>query len=199
LFLYRLLEREDGRASLRRFLELLPSHANWQLSFLEAYQFAQLRDVEKWWGLTRMEHPGLNAVRWSADQSEQHIREILDVPVQVRSSRDALPSAGKTTLQEIILKWDPATQTNALQKVVGDLVALRPKVTPEFVPVVDRYTRIVEGFLRENSPATLAWMRMDSAPRRSREAAAGQLAEADKQLTELRLRLAAAANVSKEK
>jgi hypothetical protein len=193
LFLYQLLQLNQGRASLCRFLELLPAHMNWQISFLEAYpsQFTQLRDVEKWWGLARVQRAGQSATRWSADESALHIRELLDVPVQVRATSTDMPRSDKTTLQEIILKWDPPTQTPALQKAIADLATLKSKVTPEFLPLLDRYCRVIESFLKENSPQTLAWMRLDSAPRRAREAAASQLTEADKQLTAMQLRLAA--------
>lgn len=195
LFLYKLFKLNEGRAALCRFLELLPAHLNWQVSFLEAYssEFKQLRDIEKWWTLTRVDAPGSNATRWSALDSAKRFLEILEIPVQVRSKADEIPGAGRTTLQEVILRWDAATQFPALQKVSADLVTLRPRVSPEFLPLVDRYSRIIETFLKENSPEALAWMRANGAPKRARESTARQLADADKQLADLQSQLATVA------
>ena len=201
LFLYQLLQMNDGRVSLCRFLELLPSHLNWQISFLEAYssQFAQLRDVEKWWELARMGGAGYNIAHWSTEESGRRFQETLEIPTLIRSTSAEMPDTGKASLQEVILRWDTANQTSALQKARTDLATLRLRLAPEFQPLVDRYCRVIEGFLRENSPNALAWMRVDSAPRRSREAAARQLTEADKQLDELRTHLAAANSKQAEK
>ena len=193
LFLYELLQMNDGRISLCRFLELLPSHLNWQISFLEAYpaRFDQLRDVEKWWGLALMQGAGYSAARWSVEESVRRFQETLEIPTLVRLSSAEMPDTGKTTLQEVILRWDAANQTAMLQRAYSDLVTLRSRLAPEFLPLADRYCRVIEGFLRENSPNALAWMRVDSAPRQSREAAARQLTQADRQLDEMRTRLAA--------
>jgi hypothetical protein len=123
-----LLHLDDGQSSMRRMLQEMPSHLNWQTAFLLAFHshFAQLLDVEKWWGLYCV---GFNAADLTESRTEQEcwhkFRDALDVPVEVHLAPSRMPAAARLTLQEVIMQWDNSDALPAIQRAVRDLEGLQ--------------------------------------------------------------------------
>ena len=61
---------------------------------------------------------------------------------------EAGPSGSDSTLQDIILKWEPARQKGLFVKVLGQLRALRMRIQPEAVELVDEYCFALENCLK---------------------------------------------------
>jgi hypothetical protein len=128
LFLEALLRLDDGPACLRRMLEDMPRHMNWQSAFLVAFQshFARLLDVEKLWALNCASFAEADASQpWTPQESWHKLQEALDVPVDVYLAPSSLPAKARVTLQEVVLQWDPSQATPALMKTVCELQALQ--------------------------------------------------------------------------
>ena len=155
LFVDELLRLEDGPRCLEAMIDKLPQHLNWQTSFLEAYSrhFGRLLDVEKWWGLACVHFTGVDAAsRFSPAESWHKLQQALDVPVEVHLRPDHLPAQAEITLQEVITNWDSASAAQALQRAVQDLLLLRPQITPELRPLLDRYLATLQDYLGYNRP-----------------------------------------------
>ncbi|MEO6036153.1 MAG: hypothetical protein ABIQ35_12930 [Verrucomicrobiota bacterium] len=149
LFVHELLRLPNGETCLQRMLQALSSHLNWQVAFLSAFQahFQQLVDVEKWWGLRVVNLSGRDASQlWSTDQSMERLDAILRIPVQ-RFGGSLNPNRGVLELQDIVSNWPSDPQKIALQKVLNQLRAMRLRVQPEFVIVIDDYCSTLENYL----------------------------------------------------
>lgn len=154
LFVHELLRLENGKACLRRFLEELPKYKNWQFAFLGGFKphFAQLVDAEKWWALRHATFVGRDLKHlWSPDESWRKLKETLDVSAQIRLKSNRLPVEAKITLQEVIDQWDRGRQEITLRKALGQLRAMRQRVQPELVSLVDDYGRVLETYLEERN------------------------------------------------
>lgn len=152
LFVDELLALPDGRACLRRMLEMLPDNYNWQFAFLRAFRshFQRPLDIEKWWSLQALRFTGRDlAQSWSASESWQKLDELIHSDVQIRYGTNELPVHGEVLLQTIVQDWDPGRQAQALQAKLEGLELLRPRMALELVPLADEYRRVLSGFLRE--------------------------------------------------
>ena len=161
LFFEELLRLKDGNRCLCNMIVQLPRHWNWQTAFLEAFSphFAQLLDVEKWWGLACVNFTGVDFdARFSPRESSRKLQESLDVPVEVRLSRDELPAPAEITLQEVITDWDPSRAAPVLERAMESLELLRRKAAPEFIPLLDRYLGTLQSFLNDTRPGRPAWL-----------------------------------------
>ncbi|HZM03404.1 MAG TPA: hypothetical protein VFC44_10290 [Candidatus Saccharimonadales bacterium] len=153
LFLENLLQFKDGHACLRRMLEEMPQHLNWQTAFLIGFHshFAQLLDVEKWWGLTCVTFTGGDVMTpWTAEQCWRKLQEALDVPAQVHLDSAHLPTRAHMTLQEIITEWDPGDVQHALERTVQELEVLRWRGAPAVRPLVQQYMAALDNYLRKS-------------------------------------------------
>jgi hypothetical protein len=134
-------------------IDELPRHLNWQTSFLEAFSahFRRLLDVEKWWELACVNFTDADyASRLSPADSWLLLQQALDVPVQVHFSANNLPAPAQIPLQEVINTWQPAQAGEALQRVADKLARLRPRITPDLQPLLDRYVAAVRSFLNDS-------------------------------------------------
>jgi hypothetical protein len=128
LFYESLLHLNDGQSCLRRMLEELPRHMNWQTSFLLAFHshFARLLDVEKWWGLNCVSFTEADLTQpWTEQECWRKLQEALDVPVEVHFAPSRMPAKALVTLQEAILEWDTSDALPALQRAVRELQGLQ--------------------------------------------------------------------------
>lgn len=148
LFVYELLRLKNGRACMTQMLSELPNYLNWQIAFMRAFSphFKQMVDVEKWWSLTLVNFTGRDRSKmWSREQSVERLDSILKITVK---TSEAGPSGSDSTLQDIILKWEPARQKGLFVKVLGQLRALRVRIQPEAVELVDEYCFALENCLK---------------------------------------------------
>jgi hypothetical protein len=128
LFLESLLQLDDGQSCLRRMLEEMPKHMNWQSAFLLAFHshFARLLDVEKWWGLNCVSFSALDFTKpWTEQECWHKLQEALDVPVEVHFAASRMPTAARVTLQEVIMQWDATDAWPALQRALRELRGLQ--------------------------------------------------------------------------
>ena len=128
LFYESLLHLNDGQACLRRMLEEMPKHMNWQTAFLLAFHshFARLLDVEKWWGLNCVSFSESDLTQpWTAQECWHKLQEALDVPVEVHFAASRMPAEARVTLQEVILEWDASDALPALQRAVRELEGMQ--------------------------------------------------------------------------
>jgi hypothetical protein len=167
LFVNELLRLRDGRNCLRHTIEHLPAFLNWQLAFMRGFQpiFKDLLDVEKWWGLACVSFTGHDAAQVrSGEDSWRTLQETLDVPVQIHLETNRLPAAAVITLQEVIMQWEPAREVPTLQKIAAQLMALHARLTPDLVPLADRYRVTLDGYLRsrQSPPRSFGKVNLDA-------------------------------------
>jgi hypothetical protein len=187
LFVYQLLNLENGRRNLSRFLATLPNHLNWQISFLESFsdQFYQLRDVEKWWGLISCQPGNIGFVRWTPAQSAEYIRDALLVPTQKWNAQKNVSETRGATLQDVILSWSVEAQIPAIRKAWMNLLMLRPRLDPAFVPLVDQYCLTLQKYLQKHAPEKRSWLRSKNISTRARNSEIRQMAQLDAKLATL--------------
>jgi hypothetical protein len=158
LFLEELLQFDDGRNCLRSMIMQLPQHWNWQTAFLLAFHthFDQLLDVEKWWGVSYVDSTrNYKTQPWSAADSQQKLRDSLDVPVDVHFGADQMPVAAKITLQEALRQWSPPDAMSAVLRSIGGLKSLFPRATPELRPLIELYLQTLLDYFNACQKAGL--------------------------------------------
>lgn len=194
LFVYELVRLKDGRECLCQFLNGLPRYLNWQLAFLTAYKehFQQLRDVEKWWGMTCLnaatQYP---TVRLSAKESWLKLQEALDIPVQVHLNSDQLPSQASVRLQDVIQQWDPEVRTVTLERTVARLLSMKPRIDPELTAILDAYCITLNTYLNKRPKGWMKWMQADNSSQHTKNATCRQLQDLDTRREALRARIKA--------
>jgi hypothetical protein len=150
ILVHQLLASDKGRERMRDFLARLPQHFNWQFAFLKAFHFDRPLDVEKWWALQVSLFMGRDPVfLWTWQDSREKLASALRCPVQVRPNTNALPASSSMSLQAIIREWNPGMQFQTLQAKSVELEGLRPRLTLEFVPLVDEYRRVLDTYVKE--------------------------------------------------
>jgi hypothetical protein len=188
LFVYELLRLKDGPIHLRRMVEMLPKHRNWQFAFLEAFHpnFGQLASVEKWWSLHLVDFAGRDpSLIWSREESSRQLDLTLQVPARVYSSTSAAPKRAEMTLQRVINEWDLTRQQETISKMMIQLQGLRLRVAPEFVGLVDDYRMMLEKYLTGRTRMGAALKRNANASYR-REAICKELDRLDERRATLR-------------
>jgi hypothetical protein len=150
LFVHDLLQLRDGRMAMRAFIQNLPQHLNWQLTFLDAFHtdFGNQLDLEKWWALRLADFTGRDVFQtWNPQESWEKLRQIVQPIVDVRTRASELPSHKEVTLQAIIETWDVARQYGFLQERSKQLYWLRTRVSQELAKITDDYRRTIDGYL----------------------------------------------------
>jgi hypothetical protein len=153
LFLEQLLQLPDGKQCLRRMLDELPEHLNWQTAFLDAFRahFDRLLDVEKWWGLVAVDFAGAGAnPSWDGQQSWTRLNSALDVPVSVRFDTGHVPVDARLTLQEVIAKWPALDAGEALRRTITDLQSMQAPIRPEYRLLAMLYLKTLQNYLNES-------------------------------------------------
>ncbi len=154
LFVVQLLQLKNGPACLRATLDELPRKFNWQFALLAGFHsnFQTQLDVEKWWALQLVQFTGRDLTRaWTRQASWTKLEEILQSPVEIRSSPLELPRRTEVNLQTIIRDWDGLSQRTALQQKAQELELLRPLVAPELIALVEDYRALLERYLQRQS------------------------------------------------
>jgi len=195
LFVFELLDLNNGRKRLSNFIFLMKNYLNWQVAFLEAYSgdFTQLRDVEKWWSLACLNVSGLNyASLWSDVESGHKLQNALDVPVNVHLESKRMPTSAVLSLQEVIMTWQPMQQREAVLRVYASIQALRPHLSQETRPILDKYCHVIEAYMKRHTPSYLRWARADRNSPRFRRAICKELDGLDRLLAVKRTQFAQA-------
>jgi hypothetical protein len=159
VFVEKLLLLPRGNRCLDEMIDKLPEHLNWQPSFLEAFSpyFSNLLDVEKWWGLVCVNFTTMDsAAHFSPPDSWRKLQDALDVPVEVHFSPDRLPAQAEITLQEAITAWEPAQALAAWERASDKLMMLRPRISPDLEPLLDRYLDVLQSYLAATRPGPRA-------------------------------------------
>lgn len=153
LFVRELLRLSRGRDNLRRMLELLPQHLNWQLAFLSAFgaHFSRMVEVEKWWSMAIVHFTGQSpSPPLAAPAVWQRLNQILFTPVQVRLSKADLPHASYESLQGLVRDLPLAQQQGLLRQKTAHLRGLLRQAPPALVPLLEAYGQTLENHLRDS-------------------------------------------------
>jgi hypothetical protein len=156
LFLHELLVLKNGPARLRALLAELPTHLNWQTAFFDAFHddFKRPLDVEKWWALRVVNFaaraPG---PRWTTVISRGRLESLLNVPVEVRSNSNALPTHAEISLQAAFQNLSPAQRDMVARIKLRDLMLVELRLAPPFGELADGYRVALAGFLGEHKKA----------------------------------------------
>ena len=148
LFVAELLRLKNGPASLRTMLGELSGHLNWQLAFLDAFHgtFESALDVEKWWSLELVQFSGRDLLHlWTPEESWRQMDAFFRFPIDVQIGPGA-PMRTEIKFQTIIRGWSRARQLEMLKQKLWDLDLLRMHLAPEFIPLVDDYRRVLQGY-----------------------------------------------------
>jgi hypothetical protein len=153
LFVHSLLGLKNGPANLRRMLAQLAQCENWQTAFFNSFaeNFSRPLDVEKWWSLRLVNYvqrdPG---PRWTPAASRDRLTELLAVPVDIRTSSNALPQHMEISLQTAVRSFDAAQQATVLPLKLRDLELAKFRFAPEFAALAEGYRSALGDFLGQN-------------------------------------------------
>ena len=190
LFVSELLGLPNGRACLRAMLADLPKYYNWQFAFLHAFQayFKRPLDIEKWWSLHLAHFTGRElAQTWSIEESWQKLDEIIRSAVEVRLVTNDLPLHVQVPLQTMLREWSPPRQTEAFEAKLRELQAVRLRVAPEFVPLLDEYCGTMQTWLQNHQQSSSGqFFRKKSALQRSTQETIRQLDDLDSRRSALK-------------
>lgn len=152
LFVHSLLALNNGPEKMRRMLAQLSHCENWQTAFLKSFSenFVRPLDVEKWWSLRVVgfaaRDPG---PRWTPAASLERLTELLAVPVDIRTSSNALPQHMEISLQTAIRSFDAPQRAVILPVKLRDLEMAEFRLAPEYAALAENYRSTLAGFLGE--------------------------------------------------
>jgi len=154
VFTAHLLQLPGASLALENLMRVLPYQANWQTAFLQSFPgaFPRLLDAEKWWSVVLVQftgHDPLNA--WPQSVALEKLDDVLRPPVLVSDSRDRLPHRRRVTLQQILGQWESVSQRILLQNVLNELTAVRGRIPPELLTLVESYRQVLAGYLERRS------------------------------------------------
>lgn len=150
LFVARLQDLSNGRASLRNFVGSLSRYFNWQLAFLDSFheKFGNILDVEKWWAVNVVEFTGRDLTQtWTSEESWRKLDATLQPAVEVRTGVDQLPLHENMKLQNIVRDWKAPHQSGALRTVIQQLMLLEPRLAGDAKILASNYRRTLEDYL----------------------------------------------------
>ena len=162
LFVHSLLALKNGPEKIRRMLGQLSHCENWQTAFLGSFSenFARPLDVEKWWALRVAAYVARDpGPRWTPAASRDRLGELLAVPVDIRTSSNALPQHMEISLQTAVRSFDAAQQATVLPLKLRDLELAKYRFAPDFAVLAEGYRSALANFLGENQslpPGNLA-------------------------------------------
>jgi hypothetical protein len=150
LFVHELLGLPNGAAKCRDLLARLPDCRNWQTAFLAAFHenFPRTLDVEKWWSIRVIAFAAHNqGPRWPSPASRQRLTELLGVPVEFRSSSNALPMHVEISLQSAVQNFAPVPREAVLRTKLRDLQLAAFRLAPPFDALAAGYCAALTDFL----------------------------------------------------
>jgi hypothetical protein len=109
-------------------------------------------DVEKWWALNLARFTGRD--QWQALSREaalQQLDSILQLPVHLQASSNALPARAVLSIQNVIKDLDFARQQPLLQRMLSQIRGLRLRSPPDLLPSIDAHYLVIEGYLNVRS------------------------------------------------
>lgn len=160
LFVNELLKLKDGPEHLRTLLQTAPNYFNWQTAFQNAFRsnFAQPLDVEKWWALQVISFIAYSpGPIWTPAVSREKLDQILSVPVDFRTSSNALPVHAEVSWQAVIRNFDSDRQAAILQVKLRDLELAQLRMARSLAPVAAGYRAALADYLgpgRQAAPVT---------------------------------------------
>jgi hypothetical protein len=179
---------KDGPDDLRAMLANLPGCYNWQTAFQNAFaeNFPRTLDLEKWWSLQIVAFATRNlGPQWTPAVSRDQLDAILSVPVDVRSSSNALPERAEISLQAVLRNFDPPEQETILQAKLRDLQIAQFRLAPSLAALSGAYQKVLADFLGESrsaaTPTTQAGRASAASQKISASAALKRLDELDAQ------------------
>jgi hypothetical protein len=167
VFVAELLRSREGREGLRRMLDLLTQHLNWQTAFYRAFQprFERAIDVEKWWALALVAFTGRDPGQdWSDQLAFRKLDETLQIPMELRRSMAELPERRAASLQQVVSEWDRTQQRLAIQTVIRQLAAIQLKLPGNFASLAEEYRQTLGEFLEERGRSGYAGDRKGDVP-----------------------------------
>ncbi len=150
LFVDDLLELQDGPAHLRAMVETLPQFYNWQTAFQSAFRehFPRPLDVEKWWALQVVNFMARDpGPAWTPAVSRARLDEILSVPVEMRTTSNALPAHAEISFQAVIRNFDRSRQVEILRPKLRDLELAQLRLAAAFTALADGYRRALAEYV----------------------------------------------------
>jgi hypothetical protein len=155
VFTSELLKLKTGPAHLRAMLETLTDFYNWQNAFQSAFRelFPRPLDVEKWWSLTvvSLATRDVSSI-WTPANSCTRLAEIISVPVELRSTSNALPVHAEISLQAVIRQWDAARRTAILQSKLRDLEQAQFRMAAPLAALTASYRQAIADYLGVSKP-----------------------------------------------
>ena len=188
LFVSQLLRLKNGPECLRAMLAEMPEHLNWQLAFEHAFQgtFKTPLDVEKWWALELAEFNGRDLLHLlTVAESAKQLDAVFQFPIEVQIGQGA-PMRTDITLQTIIRGWSRQRQLEMLKNKIWELGLLRLRISPDYMPLVDQYVRVLQDYYKKRSLSTRILEAMGMISDKSAEEAVAQLDVLDVQRANLR-------------
>lgn len=153
LFVHSLLALKDGPEKMRKMLAQLSHCENWQTAFLGSFSenFARPLDVEKWWSLRIVSYVARDpGPRWTPAASRERLAELLAVPVDIRTSSNALPQHMEISLQTAVRSFDAKQQGTILPVKLRDLELAKYRLAPDFALLAEGYRSALADFIGEN-------------------------------------------------
>lgn len=153
LFITELLKLKNGPAHLRTMLQASPGYFNWQTAFQNAFRadFAQPRDVEKWWALQVIDFAAHNpGPTWTPATSREKLDQILSVAVDFRATSNALPVHADVSLQAVIRNFDSARQMAILQTKLRDLELAQFRMARPLAALTAGYRAALVDYLSQS-------------------------------------------------
>ena len=117
----------------------------------------------------------------------ERLDATLRIPVQHFSAVSS-PNRGNLTLQDIVSKWEPTQQKLALPKVLNQLRAMRLRVQPEFVMLLNEYCDALENYTTNEKKGAIKRVLSRENPAELRQSTCEQLDALDRRRTDLRNR-----------
>lgn len=154
LFVDELLQSPRGRENLRRFLERLTQHLNWQTAFYQSFQpqFARPIDVEKWWALTLVAFTGRDPAQvWAREVAWRRLEQVLTLQGNIRTDDREIPARRLSSLQEVVQEWDTLQQGMVLHRVIRQLGSIQLKLPVDLAQLAENYRIVLTGFLSERN------------------------------------------------
>jgi hypothetical protein len=188
LFVSQLLHLKNGPECLRAMLAEMPEHLNWQLAFEHAFQgtFQTPLDVEKWWALELAEFNGRDLLHLlTVAESAKQLDAAFQFPIDVQIGQGA-PMRTDITLQTIIRGWSRQRQLDMLKNKIRELAVLRLRISPDFMPLVDQYVRVLQEYYKKQSASTRIFSSIRFISDKSADEAVAQLNALDVQRANLR-------------
>ena len=188
LLVSQLLRTPKGPASLRTMLAEMPDFLNWQLAFQDAFQttFERPLDVEKWWAVELTQFTDRDLMHLlTPEESWKQLETVFQFPIDVQIGT-APPMRTDISFQTIIRGWNRTRQLQTLKAKIWELGLLRLRIAPEFVPILDQYSQVLQEYCKKRSVSTRLLADIGILPDKSVQEAIGRLNALDVQRANLR-------------